>query len=126
MVAAIQGVVLITVAAGWLSRPVEVLLTVAALALLAESFGHDVLWLARDRFRHPESARCAASGAGDPLAQRSRARALVGQLLTVAAVVLIWLALAWPDKLGCQRVAQYPRAWASSATRGADSASSRA
>jgi phosphatidylglycerophosphate synthase len=82
VVAATQGVVLTVVAADWLARPVEIVLTVAALALLAESFGRQVVWLSRDR-------------AGSP----GRPRAVVGQALTALAVVLVWSALAWPDRL---------------------------
>ncbi len=78
VVAATQGVVLTVVAAGVLAHRVELVVTAAALLLLAESFGHQVVWLARARFpRH------------DPVAQG----------LTVAAVALVWLALAWPDRL---------------------------
>jgi phosphatidylglycerophosphate synthase len=47
VVAAVQGVCLAMVVAGLLPTPEAVLLLVAALGLLAESFGRDVLWLVR-------------------------------------------------------------------------------
>ena len=47
VVAAVQGVCLGVVVAGLLPTGAAVLLLVAALALLAESFGRDVLWLVR-------------------------------------------------------------------------------
>jgi phosphatidylglycerophosphate synthase len=49
VVAATQGVVLMVVAAGVLPGPLAVAAAVAALALLVESFGRDVLWLWRHR-----------------------------------------------------------------------------
>ena len=49
VVAATQGVVLVVAASGLLPRPVAVALVVLALALLVESFGHDVGWLWRHR-----------------------------------------------------------------------------
>jgi len=53
VVAAIQGVVLTIAAADLLPRPITGLAVGAALALLAESFGHDVWWLAQ---RHGSAA----------------------------------------------------------------------
>ena len=49
VVAATQGVLLVVTASGLLPRPVAVALVVLALALLVESFGHDVGWLWRHR-----------------------------------------------------------------------------
>jgi phosphatidylglycerophosphate synthase len=49
VVAVVQGVVLTVVAAGILPRPVETVLCLAAAALLAESFGRSVWWLAAHR-----------------------------------------------------------------------------
>jgi phosphatidylglycerophosphate synthase len=83
VVAATQGVVLAVVAADVLARPVELVVTAAALALLAESFGRQVWWLARER--SPQITR--------------RARVALGRGLTVVAVALVWVALAWPDRL---------------------------
>jgi hypothetical protein len=48
-VAAVQGIVLVVAAAGVLPGWVVVAALLAALALLAESFGRDVLWLVRHR-----------------------------------------------------------------------------
>lgn len=45
VVAAAQGVLLLVVAADVLARPVTAVLAAVALALLVESFGHDVGWL---------------------------------------------------------------------------------
>jgi phosphatidylglycerophosphate synthase len=49
VVAAVEGVVLVVVASGLLSRPVAVALLLAVAVLLAESFGREVLWLWRTR-----------------------------------------------------------------------------
>jgi phosphatidylglycerophosphate synthase len=49
VVAAIQGMVLVAAVSGVLPRPVSIALVAAALALLVESFGRDILWLARSR-----------------------------------------------------------------------------
>jgi phosphatidylglycerophosphate synthase len=78
VVAAIQGIVLTVVAAQVLSRPIEMLVTATALILLAESFTHQVVTLAR---------------------QAPRAPGRLATILTSAAVVLVWVALAWPDRL---------------------------
>jgi phosphatidylglycerophosphate synthase len=51
VVAAVQGIVLVVAAAGVLPGWVVVAALLAALALLAESFGRDVLWLVRHRPR---------------------------------------------------------------------------
>lgn len=49
VVAAVQGVLLLVAASGALPRPLTVLVLAVALALLVESFGHDVGWLWRHR-----------------------------------------------------------------------------
>nr|WP_240939672.1 CDP-alcohol phosphatidyltransferase family protein [Planosporangium flavigriseum] len=53
VVAAAQGVVLVIATAGVLPRPLTVAALAAALALLVESFGHDVRWL----WHHHQSAQ---------------------------------------------------------------------
>jgi phosphatidylglycerophosphate synthase len=53
VVAAVQGIVLVTVAAGVLPRAVAVAALVGVAALLAESFGREVWWLCRG---HPDVA----------------------------------------------------------------------
>ena len=60
VVAAAQGVVLTVAAAGVLPPAVTVLVVAGALAMLVESFGHDVAWLWRHRpARRPAVARAA-------------------------------------------------------------------
>ena len=83
VVAAIQGVVLTVVVADLLPRPVEVGALAVALVLLAESFGREVwqLWAARDAL--------------DPAPRRPA----VSRGITVAAVLVVWLALVAPDDL---------------------------
>jgi phosphatidylglycerophosphate synthase len=49
VVAAVQGIVLLVAAAGVLPGPLAVAAVAAALALLVESFGRDVLWLFHHR-----------------------------------------------------------------------------
>jgi phosphatidylglycerophosphate synthase len=51
VVTAACGIALTVVAAGILPEPLEVVVALAALALLVESFGRDVIWLVRTR--HP-------------------------------------------------------------------------
>ena len=53
VVAALQGVVLVVAAADVLPRPLTELLLAAAMVLLAESFGRQVLWLWRHRASRP-------------------------------------------------------------------------
>ena len=72
VVAAVQGVVLTVAMAELLPGPVVALTTVAALSLLAESFGRQVWWLHRNRRtrrvhcpRHPRSAGASRAGGGD-------------------------------------------------------------
>ena len=60
VVAALQGVVLVVAAADVLSRPLTVLLLAAAMVLLAESFGRQVLWLWRHREPQPVAPAPAA------------------------------------------------------------------
>jgi phosphatidylglycerophosphate synthase len=56
VVAAVQGIVLTVAASGLLDRSAGMIAVGAALALLAESFGHDVIWLYRHRPAHPPRA----------------------------------------------------------------------
>jgi phosphatidylglycerophosphate synthase len=81
VVAAVQGVVLTVVAADVLPRQVAVAVTLAALALLAESFGHQVvlLWLGRREHSLPRSP-------------------LVRPVVDAVAVALLWLALMLPHR----------------------------
>ncbi|WP_436970728.1 CDP-alcohol phosphatidyltransferase family protein [Micromonospora rifamycinica] len=69
VVAAAQGVLLLVVAADLLARPAAAVLAAVALALLVESFGHDVGWLWWHRpARVARVARTAAPTAATSLA----------------------------------------------------------
>jgi len=85
VVCATQGIVLTVAAARVLPRDVADAALLAALALLAESFGRDVWWLWRHR---EEGARSAWT----------EARAVIAVLLTVASVAIVWAALVVPDQ----------------------------
>jgi phosphatidylglycerophosphate synthase len=78
-VAAIQGIVLTFAASGVLDRLVAMIAVAAALALLAESFGRDTIWLYR-------------AGAG------AKTRLTVRVAITVLAVAVVWTDLLVPDK----------------------------
>ena len=79
VVAAIQGIVLTVAVSGQLDRPVGMIAVAAALLLLAESFGHDVIWLYR-------------TGAGP------RTRRALRLAVTVLSAVLVWGVLVAPDR----------------------------
>jgi phosphatidylglycerophosphate synthase len=79
VVAAIQGIVLTIAASGLLSPLTGMIAVAAALLLLAESFGHDVIWLYR-------------TGAGP------RTRLALGLAIAVLAIALVWSDLLAPDR----------------------------
>jgi phosphatidylglycerophosphate synthase len=79
VVAAVQGIVLTVAASGVPSRKVGMIAVAAALLLLAESFGRDVIWLYR-------------AGAGP------RTRRAVRIAITGLALVLLWFDLLAPDR----------------------------
>jgi phosphatidylglycerophosphate synthase len=79
VVAAVQGIVLTVAASGLLDRRAGMIAVAAALLLLAESFGRDVIWLYR-------------TGAG------RRTRLALRLTLTVLAVALLWADLLVPDR----------------------------
>ena len=79
VVAAVQGIVLTVAASGVPSRLVGMIAVVAALLLLAESFGRDVIWLYR-------------TGAGP------RTRRAVRIAIAALAVVIVWIDLLAPDR----------------------------
>ena len=79
VVAAVQGVVLTVAASGATSRLTGMIAVGVALLLLAESFGHDVIWLYR-------------AGAS------ARLRRAVGIAIAVPAFLLLWFALVAPDR----------------------------
>ena len=78
-VAAVQGIVLTVAASGVPGRLVGLIAVAAALLLLAESFGRDVIWL----YRH---------GAGP------RTRLALRIVIAVAAVAIVWISLVAPDR----------------------------
>jgi phosphatidylglycerophosphate synthase len=79
VVAAVEGIVLTVAASGVPDRLVGTIAVAAALLLLAESFGRDVVWLYR-------------TGAGP------RTRRALHISVTVLAVALLWFDLLAPDK----------------------------
>ncbi len=79
VVAAVQGIVLTVAVSGLLNRLVGMIAVGAALLLLAESFGRDVIWLYR-------------TGAGP------RTRLVLRVAITVLAVALVWADLLVPDR----------------------------
>jgi len=94
VVAATQGIVLAFAAAAVLPRALTDVALVAALALLAESFGRDVVWLWRRRSALHGRAFAAPAGAS-----RGRARAGIATVLTILAALVVWVALVAPDQL---------------------------
>jgi phosphatidylglycerophosphate synthase len=78
VVAAVQGIVLTVAASGLLDRLTGMIAVAAALLLLAESFGRNVIWLYR-------------TGAGP------RTRRALRLAITVLSVVLVWGVLVAPD-----------------------------
>ncbi len=98
-VTAVQGVVLTIAVADVLPRPLTRIALVAALALLAESFGRDVWWLWRRRGaegRGKPAPGGEPAGPGGPA--RGRVRAGVAVALTLFALLVVWGALVAPDK----------------------------
>src|SRR5215475_7792325 len=79
VVAAVTGIVLIVAASGLLDRLAGMIAVAAALLLLAESFGRDVIWLYR-------------AGAGP------RTRGALRLAITVLSAVLVWGVLVLPDR----------------------------
>ena len=80
VVAAVQGIVLTAAASGLLDRLVGMIAVAAALLLLAESFGRNVIWLYR-------------TGAG------ARTRRALRLAITVLSVVVVWGVLVAPDRI---------------------------
>jgi phosphatidylglycerophosphate synthase len=80
VVAAVQGIVLTVAASGVLDRRAGMIAVAAALLLLAESFGRNVIWLYR-------------TGAGP------RTRRALRIVVTVLSVVLVWGVLVAPDRI---------------------------
>jgi len=80
VVAATQGIVLTVAAAGVLPRGVTQVALVGALALLGESFGHDVWWLRK----HRDATRTVPTA--------------IAAALTGLAALVVWVALVAPDQ----------------------------
>lgn len=110
-VAATQGIVLTIVAANVLPLAVSQAALGVALALLAASFGRDILWLRSPR--NPAYARRAGGPApsglgseGDPLREppvgpaHGGVRATISVALTILAALVVWVALVAPDQPG--------------------------
>jgi phosphatidylglycerophosphate synthase len=104
VVTATQGVVLIIAAADTLPLVVSRGLLVVALALLAESFGRDVLWLSARRL----AAQQHVPPDADPSVhlkptlsaglRHGRLRTAIGAGLTILALLIVWAALVAPDQ----------------------------
>ena len=88
VVAVVQGVSLTTVASDVLPRTWAAALSLGALGLLLESFGHDVWWLM--------TRRATAAGRRVP----SRLRTVGSRIAAVVAPTLLWAALVAPSHLG--------------------------
>ena len=85
VVTAVAGIALTTAAAEVMPVPATRVVLAVALALLAESFGRDVWWLWQRR--HATHAAPAA-----------RDRGLEAAVLTVLALLIVWLALVAPNQ----------------------------
>ncbi len=90
VVAAVQGIVLIIALSGVLPRRIGMLAVGIAMLLLAESFGHSVVWLYR-------------RGAGP------RARRALRRSTAVLAAIVVWLVLVAPDRLDRLEPAAFAR-----------------
>jgi phosphatidylglycerophosphate synthase len=87
VVAACQGVTLTVATADVLPRRWTLVVLLASLALLIESFGHSVWWLWR---RRPSTPRAA----------RGRLPAVAAAVTLVLALLLVWVALVVPNQPG--------------------------
>jgi phosphatidylglycerophosphate synthase len=94
VVAAAQGGVLTIAAAGILPLPLTRAIVVAALVLLAESFGRDVWWL----WRHRQVDRTLDAAVSVPTQGRGRLRASISAFLTALALLFVWAALVAPNR----------------------------
>jgi phosphatidylglycerophosphate synthase len=102
VVAATQGIVLTIAAAGVLPRSLTQATLLAALALLGESFGRDVLWLWTHRHashsRVPVGVDATVELASLHRPERSRLHASIAAAFTVLALVIVWAAFVAPDR----------------------------
>jgi phosphatidylglycerophosphate synthase len=98
VVAATQGIVLTIAAADVFPTALTQVALLAALAVLAESFGRDVGWLWLHRptaYRRPAANRDLSAGPA-----RGPVRTGIAALLTILALLVVWVALVAPDQLG--------------------------
>ncbi len=99
-VAATAGIVLTIASAHVLPSVLRLIALGGALALMAESFGRDVLWLRLNRGTTGDGV--VGSPAGDPSVSgpgaRGRARTVIAIGLTSLAFLFVWTALAGPDQ----------------------------
>jgi phosphatidylglycerophosphate synthase len=93
VVAAVQGITLTIAAADVVPRVLTRAALVAALALLAESFGRDVWWLWRRRHAAPVK-----TGPNAATARGGHARTAAAAVLTALSLVVVWAALVAPDQ----------------------------
>ena len=95
VVAATQGIVLAVSAADVLPRSLDQVVVLAALALLAASFGHDVGWL----WIHRHVTQSPAAAVARAVPRSGRVRASLDVVLTILALLVVWAALVAPDQL---------------------------
>jgi phosphatidylglycerophosphate synthase len=122
-VAAVQGVVLTVAIADVLPAPAATAAVVAALIMLAESFGHDTVRLARRHRRrnlvgqaedmpvHEDEPLCSADAAEPKAIGHRRLRRLISGAITALTCSLVWFALLAPnriDRLGPAAFARIP------------------
>src|SRR4051812_42870102 len=96
VVAATQGIVLTIAAADVLPPAVAQAAVVAALVLLAESFGRDVVWLRSRRPAGRAQPTARVDDAGAP--RHGRMRRAAGIALTILAGLLVWVVLVAPEE----------------------------
>ena len=109
VVAAVQGIALTVVAADVLPAPGPTALLALSLLLLTESFGHQVGWLWRTRGDAGEPLPSQDDGSTRTSSVPPALRRAVAGLVTVAAVLLVWLALTLPDHLAALEPAVFLR-----------------
>ncbi|HKO28929.1 MAG TPA: CDP-alcohol phosphatidyltransferase family protein, partial [Solirubrobacteraceae bacterium] len=115
VVAATQGIVLTVAASGVLSPAMTTAALIGALILLAESFGHDVLWLRRHRPSLDVLVPAGAGSAVDPPTgdirdpSRGPVRRTIAIVLTIIAALVIWAILVAPDQPGLFTPSRFAR-----------------
>jgi phosphatidylglycerophosphate synthase len=115
VVAATQGIVLTVAASDVLSPALTTAALIVALILLAESFGHDVLWLRRHR---PGVGALIPAGGGpilDPPQSETGepahgpVRRTIAIVLTILAALGVWAILVAPDQPGLFAPSRFAR-----------------